>query len=691
MAIHWQIKFHSLRADTQYTVNIYDASYTGSTPIQLKGGAEPFVTQEDVTDDPFCPLRKQSGTLRIVDDGLDANGNAWNWRTIVPMTDTDRPVTLTNAGGDTLWQGFMQAQNYGGVLYGNPQEREFPVQCALSVLGSIDVDYQQSAIQNFAYLLEYIIASIPTVYIENVVVQGNTDAQQWLLKKFDWNNFVKEDEEGVFSARYKLDQVLEDMCTFWGWTARTYRKTLYLTCTDDTAETSFLTLTRAQLTTMAGGEAAGTTGGSFSTIPLTGDIFASASNDDFQQRGPSKATVKADVNAAEQVVKVFPVSVEKDLEEEGWTWVQTPGQDLVGYFETIDKKTSFNTPVLSGSNYSNYCYFSRRQIFSTKEAENAIVADMIVFKDMEGATPPYISLQTKKAMAFAGGSLILGGTIYFGYYVTNWNERTRLRMRLGIGMTRNTARWWYMDDVNGESATISKGWSAPGTMKSFYAGVLSGTIQSTSVGLIALGRILKSFNFNAIPVPNESNLYGYMFIDFMEFSSNMTNAESFEIADFSIKFSRDTIVLPTTLNDVRGREVKKELVASKEYTSNNQNSNGMEWNADCIYASDNNMKYGYGLVLNADGTFMATAPYNGNSEHPEQHLANRVTNYWQTSKRLITADLRYDATIQVSGSAFNLKTISPQMKVVVDNTTLYPIAFANNWRDDVMTLTLLQM
>ena len=689
MAIHWQIKFHSLRSDTQYTVNIYDSAYSGSNPIQLKGGAQPFVTQEDTNDDPFCPVRKQSGSIHLVDDGLDANGHAWDWRTIVPMTDTARPVTLTNAGGTTLWHGFMQAQNYGGVLYGNPQEREFPVQCPLSVLGAIDVDYQQSAIQNFAYLLNYIVGSIPTLNIETVVIQGGSDAQAWLLKKFDWNNFVTEDEDGVFSARYKLDQVLSDFCQFWGWTARTKGKTFYLTCADDTNEQSYLQLTRAQLETMAGGSTAGTTGGAFTTIPLTGDIFASTSNDDFQQRGPSKATVKADVNANDRVVKVFPKSVEKDVEANGWRWVQEQGEDLVGYFETVKHLNNFNSTVLSGSNYSNYCYFSRRQIYTSKESDAPVEADMMVFKDLTGSSFPYISLQTKKAMAFAGGSLILGGTIYTGARVTTWNESTLLKMRIGIGMTRSNARWWYMDTWTPISGTIQKGWSDQGVVKDFYAGVLGGSIKSTAL-IWGIGIYLVNY-YNAIPVPNEANLYGFLFIDFGDFSSNGVNAESFEIADFSVNFSRDTIVLPETPNEVRGREVKEERITSKEYKATNNTGTGMEWNADCIYASDNNMKYGYGLLMNADGTFLEKVAYNGTNEHPEQHLTNRVSNYWQQSKRMVSPDLRYNETVPITGGVFALKSLTPQYKVTLDGTTFYPIAFSNNWRDDTMKLTLLQM
>ena len=74
MAIHWQIRFKSLRTLTDYRVNIYDANYSGN-PIQLNGGAEPFTTEEDGSDDMFTPIRKQNGHIRIVDNGKDANGN----------------------------------------------------------------------------------------------------------------------------------------------------------------------------------------------------------------------------------------------------------------------------------------------------------------------------------------------------------------------------------------------------------------------------------------------------------------------------------------------------------------------------------------------------------------------------------------------------------------------------------------
>ena len=126
MAIHWQVKFRSLRSNELYTVSIYDEYYTG-TPVQLTGAAQPFETQED-NGDIFTPVLTQSGYLRIVDTGKDNAGNTFNWRNFIPTNDIDRPVKMTDSNGNTVWMGFLQAQNFGSTLFELPQVREFPLQ-----------------------------------------------------------------------------------------------------------------------------------------------------------------------------------------------------------------------------------------------------------------------------------------------------------------------------------------------------------------------------------------------------------------------------------------------------------------------------------------------------------------------------------------------------------------------------------
>ena len=100
-----------------------------------------------------------------------------------------------------------------------------------------------------------------------------------------------------------------------------------------------------------------------------------------------------------------------------------------------------------------------------------------------------------------------------------------------------------------------------------------------------------------------------------------------------------------------------------------------------FFASDNNLEYGYGLLLNATGGYVAVVPYGNTTEHPEQHLANRVTTYWRTSKRRIATELRANV----------VPDITPRHKEVLDGTTAYPISISRQWRDDVLQLTVLEL
>ena len=158
MINNYSITFVSLRAGTTYTLNIGGGE--GAT-IALHGAAEPFVTDEDDSEDMFTPVRSQSGYFRIVDNGTDASGNQLSadwWKDLVPAIDSDRPVVLT-ADSTVVWQGFMQSQTFSGELYGNPQEREFPVVCPLGMIAGEEADYT-NGIRNFAFVLKEVCDTI---------------------------------------------------------------------------------------------------------------------------------------------------------------------------------------------------------------------------------------------------------------------------------------------------------------------------------------------------------------------------------------------------------------------------------------------------------------------------------------------------------------------------------------------------
>lgn len=670
---NYSITFKSLRAGTVYTLNI--GGGTGSA-VPLMGGSQPFTTQEGDDEDMFCPIRTQSGYLRIVDNGKDANGNAFDWKDLIPATDTSRPVTLTHSSGghSTVdWVGFMQAQDFGSVLYGNPQEREFPVQCVLSVLGGTDINYTQTAIQNFAYLLKQIVDAIPSAQRpQEFYIQGGANAQEWLLKRIDWQNFVNEDADGL-TARFTMYQCLEDMCRFWGWTARTKGTAMYLTCADDAAQTTWLKLTYqelGQLATYTSGTIPGDTTYTFETESLSGDIFASTNNDEYVQRGNNEAVVTADINGADDyIIDPFDDLLEKDMKEPAYNEGYNVG--AVHYTKDILTVNRWRLEGICAEGYASFNYASNY---------NNDFGNMLRIKKTYNGSW-YASFATKYEHSFSNGFFMILGTVYRPKTEYEKYDSTEGRWKsgnadcwicFGVGKTRATAKWWNGKEwVNSETkCRLTLGNSDEQMYTRWWTGsVLDNAVESNII--------------------NVSDLSGLLFVDIYGSNSsvldNISGEKMFDIKDFRVEFIKNdnaTKVGPypnSGFYDVQ----KLNRPTSYTYKSKNQNSVRNEYNVDAIYGSDDKAPQGYGLLMNPDGSYLSKMLFAGSAtaKHPEQHLADRVTAYWQTSRRRLAVELRRDL----------IADITPRHKVTIDGMTGYSIAISHEWRDDVTQLTILQL
>ena len=671
----YKIPFRSFNG-TDFVVNIYkDAVLPAGYPLTLEGAADTFITEEMQDDDMFMPIRRQTGTLRILDRGkaLKADGVTevdFDWRELTPANDLDTPITLTSGTNNIIhWQGFIQSQTYGHVLYGNPQVLEFPVQCCLSVLQARQVSTSETLLRNFAYLVKYAIDNIPEFYgsgehvITNLIIQGDTDAKQWLMKQVDWQNFISTDDDGD-KPRYDIYGVLEDLCRFWGWTARTKGRTLYLMCADDAAEQTFVSLTYSGLAFLANGTDAGSHD-AWSTVELSGNIFANIDNEDRIVRGYNKATVSADCNEADNIMQFAPKVVRDILDAAGsYTWT---GEGMVGYFSTPIVR-QFATNVLDGITglSGGFC---RRQIYTADDSTEPDMCDMIVLNS-SGGSRAQVQLERKRSAMFAPGTLKISGTVYNGAKLEDdltesWLKLWTMDMRIGIGETRQTAKWFYFNYSLADGVEI--GWSD--TAQTFKVYVVNGTIK----GLVAIHAQLYAKYISAIPI--DAGMYGHLFIDI-----EGNQGTDFELANLEIGYSRDRVVVQQGAPQTRSLTVAR--VSHHDYVSVSSGKVENNWNADCIFASDNNMNYGYGLIMNpTDKNYMQTAGYGASDEHPEQHLANRVTAFWQTARR----ETKVELLRNVAG------LVTPKHKVTIDGTQFYPFSISNNWRDDIVIISLIQI
>ena len=635
MAIHWQVKFKSLRAEEIYTVNIYDSTYSG-TPLQLIGGAEPFTTQEDDDDDVFTPVRTQSGYIRIVDDG------SVNWRDIIPTTDVDRPVTLTDSNGNVKWQGYMQAQDFGTELYAVPKEISFPVQCAMSTLSRIDVDIDEYiGLANFAAILDYALLIVSDLTFSNLVIQGGADAMLWLIRRVDWETFGETDEEGIFVSKNSVLSVIENVCRYWGWTLRTKDQTIYMTCADDTSLNNFLTLTRQQLTAMAGGTPSGTIDMSGYNMATIGDVFANTQNIDMRMRGVNKAMLTAETGGIdENLIYLYPETVLKDMDDGGYYPDQQSG---VEYTSNKGSFTSrfFNGMMLASSIGNSYFNIA-------KQGNNfaPVIRDAVYKSSVSPSAFCYF--ETNKPYVIGDGEFLIS----FDTFTESSSEYFWFGLQ-AIDADTNDVYYWD-----------GTAWV---TTSSTYFKIKSGA---------------------AIPTSSCPVLYGYVRLVLVGWDAQVIN----DMSELTLTYKRSS---------VNGRYLNTERRNYNKYSAKNDSVVKQEWNESCLFSTENYSKFGSAIVINPNNTYFMGWDYANHREatsitpkqqgyapivlatstQPEQHLVNRIALFWSTSRRKIQCHLRSEL----------IPDITPRYKVIIDGSTMYAISISRNWRDDVTQLKMIQL
>ena len=665
-----------MRTETVYTVSVIKSESTEAEEdvvVPLLGGSQPFVTDEDDDEDFFMPVRTQSGYLTIVDTGVDRNGDPFDWRELLPSTDVDRPILVTNSSGDIVWAGFMQAQNFSGVLFERPQERKFPVQCYLSSLSRIDISpnaFGSYNLQNFARLLFHIMSQIPSETFRNIYVQGGNDAITWLTRKFDWMVFGGSmDDTGSLVPEYTVLDALTNMCIYWGWTARTSGLDLYLLSPDDDTEQDIAKIGQDELLHLAAGD----TSVAIEIVQpqelQIADEFAGTDNTDAQMRGPNTASITANVGDIDDIMfYCYPDFISEQMYNEGFEPTQyrylyyTPGWNEY-YCDTFIGHSHYWPKMFRLMKWERSGFYEYE------------IHPVIHFEEWNDRIE--ITYQTTKTHLYDGGYFTLKGELYLdGQRISREREGNPemgtawMYMSLGIGMTPASCVWY-----GGGSSTAADPWGPEETrIKVFLGG--NGDIMWNGYG--------QSGSHYTRRIRISTPKKGLIFLRF--YGSDMDEEDcklidGFDLAGFSMEY---------TLEDAPHKFIDPERHDSREYTAQNDNVLQDTWSTDCIFSTENYMKFGAGSVLNSDGYFAGwnytehreAQPEHGTGDtYPEQHLVDRVASFWSRARRKIDCELIYNPA----------KVISPLTPIRVDGTKLYPLSISRDWREDVVSITAIEL
>lgn len=196
--LHWYINFVSFNG-TQYRVGIYEDGYNGA-PSLLIGAPEPFVTNENDSDDPFEPIRGQTGKIGFI-------GTVSQIEAIIPMNNTEKLVRLYdgtyNSTTQTFtenairWQGFLCAEAFTQPWDGQNSLIEMPVKSVLKAMEDVSINpATSSGINTLAKLIVDAVNALGVQAYTQVTVIGDSysDYTTWPFIKISGNQWISVDE-----------------------------------------------------------------------------------------------------------------------------------------------------------------------------------------------------------------------------------------------------------------------------------------------------------------------------------------------------------------------------------------------------------------------------------------------------------------------------------------------------------------
>lgn len=212
------------------TVNIYDATATTGTPVQLTGSASPFSTSGSDDSDFYTPVRSQSGYIRFIckDENVISD--------IMPEKATDRPVTLTDASGAVRWAGFLSGEQYSQPWEPTPYSLQLPVKGLLSTMAGVEFT-QADGFTSLVSLMSTIAQYLP--YRPRIIYPKTMAIDKVLVSNDNFREFLSKEErkdqntENVYSAD-SIETVFEEFAKYFGVSAHEYHGDIYLIAHDAT-------------------------------------------------------------------------------------------------------------------------------------------------------------------------------------------------------------------------------------------------------------------------------------------------------------------------------------------------------------------------------------------------------------------------------------------------------------------------
>ena len=664
---------------TLYTVNVDGVTMSSQPPL----AAVPIETSEDTEEDIFKPVRTQTGYLRMISMDMAT------WRSFIPSGATSEPVTLTKTVdqvSEIVWQGYVQTRTYGMSYPATYEEIELPLICPLGALDALDYDISgPDDIVTIGTLLNHIFGKLSGLTFYIYFHEGTYLHIPTLLNyKVIWRNLLSSNA-GVLSQRFSCLGLIEELCKFFGWSCRVHGQGIYFTSiTDSYQNTKFLKYSVAGLL-------APTTGYeqvSMSSLTITDAQFLNKNLAEQFIQGVKKVTVNSELNAYDSIVAIpykdiynkykynTPSSSEnwrqkEDTRNRQQAYILQRGVE--NYSDEDVAITTYAEYQTDNSEYRNEQCFGRLVIYDESIEEDKVSYGWnTIFEIMHGFyygnrhnNTPLFTIASKRSFVLGKGVLYITSnrcdyqnTELANFISVSGGFRATCVLRIGTNSTNY--KYW-----NGTS------WTTTGSTFQLYF---------TPGGIKDVNANVAGAEYNGTGIPVSSTLSGNLY---------------FAINDVAVG-----TVTPMVIYNGYYPLINFEIGFVRAYED--EDVNGMSYSAhggqfpseytvDTIFSTDKKRvvgtkvircQLGYGLIF-SDTNVLETIIYgNSNYYKPEQRTANLIAAYGSTTRRVLTFDLN----TKLIGN-----DVGPTYRASLNSQSFYPVAVGHSWRDDITTLTLMEL
>ena len=640
----YQQSFISLDGET-FTLRIDGVTPSAALPLS----DDPISTDEDSDSDMFMPVRTQSGYIRIL------STDKTTWRQFIPTGATAMPVTLKK-GTSIVWQGYVQTGTYGTTWPAIYEDVELPILCGLSVLESFDVDVNGPGdVVTIGQLLAYLFGKLSGLTYKAYFHSGNPGyVSAWLQYRVIWRNFLDEDD-GTLKPSYNCQEILEEVCKFYGWSCRTYGDGIWFTnITDSERNDVVQVFTMAQL---ANGSS--TTFETFSTHALADADFASTDHSEEWIPGCKSVKFNSELNAFDTIIEVPKDELLKahkndtPFRNEHWkdvdaneAWIQFRG--ALNYENALVKIKSY---VESAVDDQPQC-FGRLIIFDTDMAEPKLRYNWTLSIDAfrsedygpRKSSTPLIEIESKAAYILSDGILYINGKTD-----NSINGKATCVLKVGNQYWNGTA--WTSTASTFELLCDSQG------IEDTRTSINETEYQGTGIPITTT---LSGKIYFAI---NDVSLTSLLFVPFNGY---------FPLQDFEIGFVRRQ--QDSEANDLNytatGGAFPEEVTVDSIFCTDKSKTEG-----------NNTMRceMGYGLLM-SNTAVIDTIPYKGSYQKPEQHNANLIAAYGSTIRQVLTFQL-WNSRVAAS----------PKSVITLGGQRYFPVSISHNWRDGLSTIKMMSL